>query len=110
MAVDLVAARFPELSVVIAHSGSVWRDEAVAVAGHKANVWLSVTGEASRDEHDAPEVTIAALPDRCLFGSDFPFGSIDARLESIGGLPIDDSTRRRVLRDNAAELLGVDPA
>ncbi len=43
--VDEVAAAFPDLQIVIAHLGRLWRDEAVAVAAHKANVWLNLVGE-----------------------------------------------------------------
>ena len=77
-AVDEVAATFPDLQIVIAHLGRLWRDEAVAVASHKSNVWLNLVGtdgQSFLDDIDGVDV------DRCLFGSDWCFASLDAALD-----------------------------
>ena len=39
--VDSVAAKLPHLRFVLAHTGPLWAEEAIAVASHKANVYLS---------------------------------------------------------------------
>jgi hypothetical protein len=45
MLLDDVAADFPELTIVLAHSSVPWQDSAISMAVHKANVfidrWLS---------------------------------------------------------------------
>ncbi len=106
MAVDAMAATFPNLQIVIAHLGRLWRDEAVAVAAHKPNVWLNLVGTTSAGcvaELDA----LAGLDfDRCLFGSDWCFASLDDALAGWSGEGVDPERRRRVLHDNAARLLG----
>ena len=106
-AVDEVAATFPDLQIVIAHLGRLWRDDAVAIAAHKANVWLNLVGVDGRsfvdDFDDLDE-------DRCLFGSDWCFASLDAALEGWAPGSAASSTRDRVLRDNALRLLASDPA
>ena len=102
-AVDEIAATFPHLQIVIAHLGRLWRDEAVAVASHKSNVWLNLVatdGQSFLDDVDGVDV------DRCLFGSDWCFASLDAALNGWKTGPVDDETRRRVLHDNAERLLG----
>lgn len=104
-AVDEVAATFPDLRIVIAHLGRLWRDEAVAIAAHKANVWLNLVGVGARsfteDFDDLDE-------DRCLFGSDWCFASLDAALDGWAPGSVAASTRNRVLRDNALRLLEPD--
>lgn len=106
-AVDVVAALFPELRVVLAHNGTLWRDEALAVAAHKPNVWLSLIG-ASPAEYDAlfddPAVTIDQ--GSCLFGSGWALADLDGQLKSWKRASKD--RRQAVLHDNAAELLGLD--
>ncbi len=104
-AVDEIAANFPDLQIVIAHLGRLWRDEAVAVAAHKANVWLNLVGSSPGSclrDRDA----LAGLDfDRCLFGSDWCFASLDDALAQWGPGSVDESVRRRVLHDNAVRLL-----
>jgi len=50
-----------------------------------------------------------AGPDRILAGSDYPhqIGSIPLMLETIRGLNVDESVRRRIFGGNAATLLGL---
>ena len=100
--VDEVAAAFPDLQIVIAHLGRLWRDEAVAVAAHKANVWLNLVGEdAVAFAADAAQLD----EDRCLFGSDWCFASLDEALAGWKPGSIDEATRQRVLLGNATRLL-----
>ncbi len=106
-AVDHIAATFPNLQIVIAHLGRLWRDEAVAVAAHKSNVWLNLiesTPNGRLENHDA----LAGLDfDRCLFGSDWCFASLDDALAAWHPGSVDETARRRVLHDNAIRLLGL---
>jgi aminocarboxymuconate-semialdehyde decarboxylase len=50
-----------------------------------------------------------AGPDRILAGSDYPhqIGSIPLMLETVRGLDIEESARRKILGGNAIELLGL---
>ena len=101
-AVDEVAATFPGLQIVVAHLGRLWRDEAIAVASHKSNVWLNLVGtdgQSFLDDLNGVDV------DRCLFGSDWCFASLDEALNGWKTGPVDDETRRRILHDNATRLL-----
>ena len=44
MAVDDVAADFPELDIILAHPSFPWQDEALAIAVHKPNVYIDLSG------------------------------------------------------------------
>jgi uncharacterized protein len=105
---DAVAARYPELPVVMAHFGWPWHLEAVAIALHKANVHLEVSGWRPRYVPD--EVVREAegrLAGRVLFGSDAPFFAADAVLKEWEER-LSPAAFQRVARDNAARLLGLE--
>lgn len=105
--VDEVAATFPDLQIVIAHLGRLWRNEAVAVAFHKSNVWLNLVGvDAAAFAADATELD----EERCLFGSDWCFASLDDALAGWRSGSIDETTRQRVLIGNATRLLASNTA
>ena len=44
MLVDDVAADFPELDIILAHPSFPWQEEALAVAVHKPNVYIDLSG------------------------------------------------------------------
>jgi predicted TIM-barrel fold metal-dependent hydrolase len=105
--VDAVAARHPGMRIVLAHSGSLWREEALAVAGHKGNVWLTMVGEPAGNVATLLEAQEGMVhPGGCLFGSGWAFGDLDAQLKEWDA--VDEELRRVVLHDNAAALLGLD--
>ncbi|MFV9673271.1 MAG: amidohydrolase family protein [Acidimicrobiia bacterium] len=106
-AVDHVAATFPNLQIVIAHLGRLWRDEAVAVAAHKSNVWLNLVGSTPKGCMEDLDALAALDFDRCLFGSDWCFASLDDALAAWQPGSVDETVRRRVLHDNAIRLLGL---
>lgn len=104
--VDAVAADHPELAVVIAHSGSLWREEALASARHKANVWLTLVGAPAQEVTEVTDAQDLVDARRCLFGSGWALGDLDAQLKEWDS--VDEELRRLVLYDNAAGLLGLD--
>lgn len=106
--VDAVAARFPDLRIVISHSGPVWRDEALTIAMHKGNVWLDLRGNPPT-EFDATVRSLirGPLAGRVLFGSDYPFGDVDRLRSDWDLLNMPPSVTQRFMHDNAAELLGL---
>jgi len=105
---DPVAARHPDLQIVLAHVGWPWHLEALAMALHKANVWLDISGWRYRYLPD--EVLREArtrLRGRFLFGTDFPMFDPARQLEEVDELGLGDDVTERLLRANAAELLGL---
>lgn len=108
--VDAVAAAFPGLTIVLSHAGPLWLEEALAVAVHKANVWMDLSG---LDPRSLPgtvvEVLVGTLQDRVMFGSDYPFASPESWLEAWDALGLPAEVTRKVVGDNAVRLLGLEP-
>lgn len=105
---DDVAADFPDLAIVIAHPSFPWQDEALSVATHKPNVWIDLSGWSPK--YFPPLLVQYAntlLRDKVLFGSDYPVITPDRWLADFAALPIKDEVRPRILKDNAARLLGL---
>jgi len=104
---DPLAARFPELPIVMAHFGWPWHTEAIAIALHKGNVWLEVSGWApGRVPAEVVDAAERGLADRVLWGSDGPFFDPGRVLDGWAGR-LSPPAFTRVARDNAARLLGL---
>ena len=70
---DDVAADFPKLNIVAAHPGWPWTDELIAVAIHKANVSIDISGWGPKYIPEALKHDMQRrLQDKVLFGSDYP--------------------------------------
>ena len=108
MLLDEVAATFPELTIVMAHPSFPWQDEALAVATHKSNVWIDLSGWAPK--YFPPNLVRYAnslLKDKVLFGSDFPVITPDRWLADFEQLDIKPEVRPLILKHNAGRLLGL---
>jgi uncharacterized protein len=106
--VDDVAADFPELRIVLAHPSFPWQDEALAVATHKPQVHIDLSGWSPR--YFPPQLVRYAntlLADKVLFGSDFPMITPDRWLADFEALDIKPEVRPKILKHNAARLLGL---
>ncbi|MBI5653515.1 MAG: amidohydrolase [Chloroflexi bacterium] len=105
---DDVAVDFPNLTIVMAHSGrGVWYDEAFFLARLRENVFMEVAGLPPQKLLDYfPE--LERLADKVIFGSDFPGGpDIKKNLDAVRVLPLKDDTKEKILGGNAARLLGI---
>jgi hypothetical protein len=109
MLLDDVSADFPDLTIVIAHPSFPWQDEALAVATHKANVYIDLSGWSPK--YFPPQLVRYAntlLKKKVLFGSDFPSITPERWLEDFDTLDIRPEVRPLILKDNAVRLLGLD--
>jgi uncharacterized protein len=108
LAFDRIAARHPGMPIVLAHVGWPWHLEALAMALHKSNVYLDISGWKYRY---LPEDVRREMPRRLraqfLFGSDYPMFDPSACLEEFARLQLPDDVAAAVLRDNARELLAL---
>jgi len=103
---DAVAAAHPGLTVVAAHFGWPWHMELVAMALHKTNVYIDISGWAPR--RIPPELIgelRGRLADQFVWGSDFPFLAPQRCLDELAGLGLPDDVLAKVLHDNAARIL-----
>lgn len=104
--VDQVAAAHPSLKIILAHTGALWLDEAIAVALHKSNVHLCLSGISPKSmSPDLLEMIRGPLRTRVHFGSDYPFGAPDGWITEWDALGLPDEVSRAILVDNVARLL-----
>src|SRR5215472_17028825 len=103
---DPVAAAFPALTVVAAHFGWPWHMDLIAMALHKTNVYIDISGWSPRR---IPQEVIRELRGRLsgqfLWGSDFPFIKPERCLSELAELSLPDEVTEKLLRDNAARVL-----
>lgn len=104
--IDDVAADFPDMPIILAHPSFPWQEEALAVATHKPNVWIDLSGWSPKY---FPPILVqyanSLLQDRVLFGSDWPAIAPDRWLADFEKLPIKDHVRPKILKENARRLL-----
>ncbi len=105
-AIDDVAADFPELTIVIDHSGWPWVTETIAIAFRHENVYID-TSLYSHLPGAAlfAEAANTIIPDRILFASCFPVVPVETALDRIRTLPFTPEALDGVLYHNADRLL-----
>ncbi len=108
MAIDDVAVDFPDSPIILAHPSFPWQEEALAVATHKPNVWIDLSGWSPKY---FPQILVrycnSLLKKKMLFGSDWPAITPDRWLADFEKLDIKDEVRPLILKDNARQLLGL---
>jgi hypothetical protein len=104
---DSMAADFPELTIIGAHPAWPWHDEMLAIIGHKANVFMDLSGWSPKYVPRAIlDEARTRLQDRILFGSDYPFITPERWLRDFEALEgFSPEVRRKILHDNAARIL-----
>jgi predicted TIM-barrel fold metal-dependent hydrolase len=106
---DDIAADFPELKIIGAHPAWPWQEEALAIARHKSNFYIDISGWAPR--YFPPQLVQYAgsiLQDRVLFGSDWPVIDVERWLTEFEQLAIKPEVRPKIMLHNARALFGLD--
>ncbi len=106
MYLDDVAVDFPDLRIIMAHPSFPWQDEALAVATHKPNVFIDLSGWSPK--YFPPQLIQYAntlLKDQVLFGSDYPLLTPDRWLADFEMVDIKPDVKLRILKLNAMRLL-----
>ncbi len=106
--VEEFAGLFPQLPIIVGHSGNVLGgfEKAVELALKFDNVFLDSTF--SRNYYGIIEWMIKKVSSRkILFGSDIPFLNGSAQVGKLFAAGISDRDRRNIFRNNAADLLGL---
>lgn len=102
---DAVAAAHPRLTVVAAHFGWPWHMDLLAMALHKTNVFIDISGWApKRIPAEVVRELKGRLADQFVWGSDFPFISPERCLAELDEMGIAGDA---LLRGNAARILGL---
>ena len=106
MCLDDVAVDFPEMPIILAHPSFPWQEEALAVAQHKPNVWIDLSGWSPKY---FPPILVryanTLLKHKMLFGSDWPAITPDRWLKDFEAAEFRDEVRPLILKENARRLL-----
>jgi len=105
---DGVGADFPGLTLIAAHFGWPWFMECLAIALHKSNVFIELSGWAPK--YHTPEVRREIgkrLNAQTLFASDYPFTSLDRWFGEFEQLELTPEAKEAILVGNASRLLGL---
>jgi uncharacterized protein len=108
LALDRLAARFPDLTILAAHPGWPWIDEMTAVALHKGNVYWEMSGWAPK--YFPPQLRTdirGRLRDKVMFGSDHPSMPYERILREWDELGYSDEVMHAVFHGNAERVLGL---
>jgi predicted TIM-barrel fold metal-dependent hydrolase len=108
MYLDDVAVDFPDMPIVIAHPSFPWQDEALAVATHKPNVYIDLSGWSPKYfPTNLVQYANTLLKDRVMFGSDFPALTPERWMADFDTLNIKPEVRPLIMKENAIRLLGL---
>jgi predicted TIM-barrel fold metal-dependent hydrolase len=105
---DHVAADFPDMPIILAHPSFPWQEEALAVAVHKPQVYIDLSGWSPKY---FPAILVqyanTLLKDKVLFGTDFPMLTPERWRDDLDKTAIRDEVKPGIYKDNAARLLGL---
>ncbi|WP_219621207.1 amidohydrolase family protein [Bacillus sp. M6-12] len=106
--IDDVAADFPELKIIGAHPGWPWHEELLAIAVHKSNVYIDLSGWAPKY---IPPIVIqyanSVLQDKVLFGSDWPMLTPERWMKEFESLDIKEEVKPKIYLENAKRLFNL---
>jgi uncharacterized protein len=105
---DDVAVDFPAMPIIMAHPSFPWQEEALAIAQHKRQVYIDLSGWSPK--YFPPQLVHYAntlLKNKVLFGSDHPMITADRWLADFEVAPFRDEVRPLILKENAAALFGL---
>jgi uncharacterized protein len=120
---DDVAIRFPQVKIVMAHLSHPYEGECVAVIRKHPNVFADVSALHYRPfqlYHSLMLVQEYGVWDKLLFGSDYPFTTVNASIAGLRGLNnmldgtklprLDDKQIETLIHRASLTLLGLEPA
>jgi predicted TIM-barrel fold metal-dependent hydrolase len=119
--IDPVAMRFPQATIVLAHLGHPYEGECVAVIRKHPRVYADVSALHYRPWqllHSLMLVQEYGVWDKLLFGTDYPFTTVDATLEGLRSLNallegtalprLDDRQIEAMIYRDSLRLLGLE--
>jgi len=109
MLLDDVAVDFPDMPIVLAHPSFPWQEEALAVAVHKPQVYIDLSGWSPK--YFPPilvQYTNTLLKEKMLFGTDFPVLTPERWMADLAKTSVRKEVKPGLFKYNAARLLGLD--
>lgn len=105
---DNVAADFPDLKMICCHPSWPWQEEMIAIAIHKSNVFIDLSGWSPKYFPESLKREIRSrLKDRVMFGSDYPMLSFSSLFEAYEKEGYSEDILERIYYKNAERILGL---
>ncbi len=106
---DDVAADFPELKIIACHPSWPWQEETIAMAIHKPNVFIDLSGWSPIYFQESLKREIKSrLKDRVLYGTDYPLISHERLFSDYQKEGYPPEILERVYYKNAIKILDLD--
>jgi uncharacterized protein len=118
---DRVATRFPEVKIIMAHLGHPYEGECVVVARKHSNVYADISALHYRPfqlYHSLMLVQEYGIWNKILFGTDYPFTTVNATIEGLHKLNnmldgtmlprLDEAQIDAMIHRDSLQLLGLD--
>ena len=108
MFLDDVAVDFPDMPIILAHPSFPWQEEALAVAVHKPQVYIDLSGWSPK--YFPPilvQYTNTLLKEKMLFGTDFPVLTPERWMADLATTSVREEVKPGLFKYNAARLLGL---
>ncbi|PSP99807.1 amidohydrolase [Halobacteriales archaeon QS_4_69_31] len=108
MLIDEVAARHPDLQILVAHPAFPWEKQQLAVCQQKGNVYMDLSGWLPRYIDDQVlHYAGSLLSEKVMFGTDYPMVRPEEWLDSFAAdTDFHEEAQRKVLFENAEEFFG----
>lgn len=108
MPIDTVAARFPELRILVSHGGFPWIQEMIAIAFRNDNVWFETSAYWFMPgvSQLIVEAANGYLRKKICFGSAYPFAPVKQTLQRFRELPFDPDVLPFLFEHNIKTFLG----
>ena len=106
---DAVACDLPELKLIGIHVGIPWHDEMISMAWKHENIYIGC--DAHRPKYWPKSFTHYVNSygqDKVIFGTDFPVLDFKKTTEDINEIGFKPEVRRKLMRDNAIRIYGLD--
>ncbi len=108
--IDAVARRFPQVKIIMAHLSHPYEGECVAVIRKHANVYADISALHYRPFQLYQSLMLVqeyGVWHKVLFGSDYPFTTVDASIKGLFGLNrmLDGSALPRLAEDQIQAMI-----
>lgn len=109
MTIDEIAIDFPELKIIGIHIGYPWVEEMIAVAWKHPNVFIGSDAHAPKYwDRSFVHFINTRGQDKVLFGTDFPVVDFVRARREIEELDLREGPKRKLLRENAVRVFGLE--
>ncbi|WP_415380606.1 amidohydrolase family protein [Halosimplex sp. TS25] len=109
MLIDDVAARHPDLEILIAHPAFPWEREQLAICQQKGNVYMDLSGWLPKYiDEQVLHYAKTMLQDKVMFGTDYPMIRPETWLDQFEThCDFSEEVQRKLLWENAERFLGL---